>query len=190
MRFLLKNARLSFPNLYKKSVAKGASPDSAAFSASFIIPPNHPQLPALREAIKQAAIEKFGAAKGAAMLKGFEAAGKTCLHNGDVKSEYDGFAGNLYVAARAYTRPSCFDTDGTDVDEASGVLYAGAFVDAALDITGYDNASKGVRAGLRGVKKRADGDAFSGSAPAKADEFDEIGAEGTEGPPSDEDLTA
>lgn len=190
MRFLLKNVRLSFPNLYKKSVAKGASADSAAFGASFILPPNHPQLPALREAIKQAAIEKFGAAKGPTMLKGFEASGKLCLHNGDSKAEYDGFAGNFYVAARAYTRPSCFDTDGTDVDEASGVLYAGCFVDAALDISGYDNASKGVRAGLRGVKKRADGDAFSGSAPAKADEFDEIGAEGTAGPPSDEDLTS
>jgi len=173
MRFMLKDVRLAFPSLWKASAPKGGG--EAAFSASFIIPKTHPQLAELNAAIAAVAKEKWGT-KADAVLKAMKAADKVCLHDGDSKTDYDGFEGNFYVSARAKVRPGTFNAQREEVSEADGVLYSGCFVDVSLELWAMDNDfGKRINAQLRGVQYRRKGDAFAGGGKAaSADEFDEI----------------
>lgn len=183
MRILLKDVRLAFPNIWKASAPKGGG--EPAFSASFLLPKNHPQLADLNKAIDAVAKVRWGD-KADAILKAVRASDKTCLHNGDAKSEYEGFEGNLYVSSRSKVRPTVFDQLRNELSEADGKLYSGCYVDASLEVWAQDNDfGKRVNAELRGVQFRRDGDAFAGGArPAAADEFEEIAA------PAEDDLTA
>jgi hypothetical protein len=191
MRFQLKDVRIAFPNLFKATAPAGGG--EAAFSASFLFPPNHPQIKAINEAITAVAKEKWGV-KADAILKALKAADKTCLHNGDAKSDYEGFEGNLYISARAKVRPTAFDGQRNEISESDGLLLSGNYVNASLEFWAQDNAyGKRINAQLRGVQHLRKGEVFSGGgSPADADDFDEISAEGTDGSdsPSDADLTA
>ena len=184
MKIIIKNVRLAFPSLFKATAP--ATGGEAAFSASFLLPPNHPQFKELEAAIAATAKEKWGA-KADTFLKALKSSDKTCLHNGDSKSDYDGFEGNFYVSARSKTRPTVISGDRTPLTEEDGKPYAGCYVDANIDIWAQDNNfGKRINAQLRGVQFRRDGDAFGGGGkPADADEFDEIAVEA-----DDADLTA
>ena len=180
---MLRDVRLAFPNLWKATAPKGGG--EAAFSASFLLPKNHKQLPELIAAFKALAKEKW-AAKGDAVFKAMEAADKLCLHDGDSKAEYEGFEGNKFVSARAKIRPTVFDQQRQELTEADGKPYSGCYVNASIELWAQDNQfGKRINAQLRGVQFLRDGDAFAGGArPADADEFDEISA------PESDPLTA
>jgi hypothetical protein len=184
MRILLKNVRLAFPNLWKATAPKGGG--EAAFSASFIMPKDHPQIAELKAAFKSMAKDKW-AAKGDATLKALEAADKLALHDGDSKAEYEGFEGNQYVSSRGKVRPSVFDGQRQELTEADGKPYSGCFVNASIELWAQDNSyGKRINAQLRGVQFLRDGDAFAGGGhAADADEFDDIAA-----PAEDDSLTA
>jgi len=147
-------------------------------------------MPELMAAFKTVATEKW-AAKADAMLKALFAADKTCLHNGDAKSEYEGFEGNKYISARAKVRPTVFDGQRQELSEADGKPYSGCYVNASIELWAQENSyGKRINAQLRGVQFLRDGDAFAGGArPAGADEFDEISAASDDGA-ADVDLTA
>lgn len=183
MRLMLKNVRLAFPSLWKATApASGGEP---AFSASFILPKDHPQVKEINAALRAVATDKWNE-KGAAVLKALQAADKTCLHSGDSKPDYDGFEGNLYVSARSKVRPSTFDGLRNEVAEADGVIYAGCYVNASLELWAMDNSyGKRINAQLRGVQFLRKGDAFTAGGAADSDEFDELGVEDTA-----DDLTA
>ena len=179
MRIMLRDVRLAFPSLFKQSAPKAGG--ELAFSGSFLMPKNHKQLAELNTAFKAVAKEKWGV-KADAVLKALIAADKTALHNGDAKSEYEGFEGNMFVSARSKVRPSIFDQQRNELSEQDGKPYSGCYVNVSLELWAQDNSyGKRINAQLRGVQFLRDGDAFAGGArPADADEFDEIGAEGTE----------
>jgi Protein of unknown function (DUF2815) len=175
MKIKLVDVRLAFPSLWTATAFDATQ--EAKFSATFIIPPNHPQVAELRDAIKKVAAEKWGQ-RAPAMLKAFDASGKGLLRNGDAK-DYEGFEGNLFLKASNKVQPSVFDTTGEAVTEASGIVYSGCMVSAIFTVKAFDfNGIKGVRAQLTGIKKYADNDAFAGGGRANAaDDFDEIGVE-------------
>lgn len=180
MKVMLKDVRLAFPSLFKQSAPKAGG--ELAFSASFLIPKDHKNIAALNAAIDTVGKEKWGV-KAAAVLKALRSADKTCLHNGDAKSEYEGFEGNMFVSARSKVRPTVLSQTREELTEADGKPYSGCYVNVSLELWAQDNSyGKRVNAQLRGVQFLRDGDAFAGGArPADADEFeDEIGAEGTE----------
>lgn len=180
MKIMLKDVRLAFPSLFKQSAPKAGG--ELAFSASFLLPKNHKQLAELNAAIDAVGKEKW-TTKAAAVLKALRSADKTCLHNGDAKSEYEGFEGNFFVSARSKVRPTILSQTREELSEADGKPYSGCYVNVSLELWAQDNSyGKRVNAQLRGVQFLRDGDAFAGGArPADADEFeDEIGAEGTE----------
>ena len=183
MRILLRDVRLAFPNLWKATAPKGGG--EAAFSASFLMAPNHKQMAELTKALKDLATEKWGV-KGAAVYKALEAADKLCLHDGDAKAEYEGFEGNKFVSSRGKVRPSVFDGQRQELTEADGKPYSGCYVNASLELWAQDNSyGKRLNAQLRGVQFFRDGDAFAGGGqPADADEFDDIAA------PEADDLSA
>ena len=183
MRILLKNVRLAFPNLWKATAPKGGG--EAAFSASLLMPKNHPQVAELKKAFTTMAKEKW-ASKGDAVLKSLEAADKLCLHDGDGKADYEGFEDQLYVSSRSKIRPSVFDGQRQELQEADGKPYSGCYVNASIELWAQDNSyGKRINAQLRGVQFLRDGDAFAGGGhAADADEFDDIAA------PDEDPLTA
>ena len=185
MKLLLRDVRLAFPNLWKATAPKGGGEE--AFSASFLLEPKHKQIPELKKLMLSLAKEKWGA-KADAVYKALEASDKVALHNGDSKSEYDGFEGNFYVSTRSKVRPSVFDGQRNELTEADGKPYSGCFVNASIELWAQDNSyGKRINAQLRGVQFLRDGDAFAGGGkPADADEFDEIGAPDS----GDDDLAA
>lgn len=172
MKIKLENVRLAFPVLFEAKTVNGEG--KPAFSASFLLDPADPQVKALNQAIEQVAREKWGA-KTDAVLKQMRAQDKVCLHDGDLKSNYDGFPGSLYVSARSTTRPLVIDKDRSLLTEADGKPYAGCYVNASVELWAQDNNyGKRINAGLRGVQFFRDGDAFAGGGASSEDEFDDI----------------
>jgi len=173
-RVLLKNARLAFPKLFTAEQVNGQG--DPKFGCSLIIPPDHPQIAEI-----EAAMEAVGKAKWAAkwptLKKAMEKQDRLGLHDGDIKSKYEGYAGNLYISANAQesTPPTVVDRDRTSLSKTSGRPYAGCYVNASIEFWAQDNQfGQRVNAQLRGVQFLRDGDAFSAGRPADADEFDDV----------------
>lgn len=172
MQIKLTTVRLAFPALFEAKTVNGEG--KPAFSGSFLIDPKDPQIKTLNAATDAVAKEKWGA-KADAVLKQMRAQDKVCLHDGDLKEQYDGFADHFYVSARSATRPTVLDRDKSPLVEADGKPYAGCYVNVSLDIWAQDNNyGKRVNASLRGVQFAKDGDAFAGGGAASEDEFDDL----------------
>ncbi|KKK82969.1 hypothetical protein LCGC14_2798080 [marine sediment metagenome] len=174
---MLPNVRMAFPQIFTPSQVNNEG--KPAFSASFLFPPIHPVVVIIQAAITKVANAKWGE-KGPEILKALIAGDKVCLHNGDSKSQYDGFVGNLFVSARSPTRPGVFAQDPqVTLVEADGKPYSGCYVNAQIALWAQaNNFGKRVNAQLRGVQFLRDGEAFGGGAVAQADEFDVVeGAE-------------
>ena len=175
MKILLNNVRLAFPTLFNPRTVNGEG--EPAFSATFLICPDDPQVKAINKAIDRVAQDKWGA-KSDAVLKQMRAQDKTALHDGDLKSDYDGFAGNLYISARNKIRPLVLDADKTPLVESDGKPYGGCYVNASIEFWAQDNNyGKRVNAQLRGVQFLRDGDAFAGGGAASEDEFDDVSSD-------------
>jgi hypothetical protein len=173
MKLKLVDVRLAFPSLFEPSSFAGS--DDKSFQAAFIFPPNHPAKKLVEDACVTVAKEKWGA-KWETVYKSLKTADKLAIHDGDTKEAYEGYEGNFFVNARNKARPTVRDLDGkTDLAAQDGKPYAGCFVVALIEIYAQDNAyGKRINATLRGVQFKRDGDAFSGSAPAGDDEFDDL----------------
>lgn len=176
MKVNLVNVRLAFPQLFEAKAGNN-NDGEPAHSASFIMPTDHPAVKAMRDAIDEVGKAKWGP-KWATVKKELEAKDKTALHDGDSKSSYAGFEGNMYVAARNKIRPTVIDRDKTPLTASDGRPYAGCYVNASIELWAQDNSyGKRVNASLRGVQFAKDGEAFSGGGVADADEFDDLGME-------------
>jgi hypothetical protein len=173
MKLMLSNVRLAFPQLFTAQRVNGEG--EPAFSASLLLAPTHPAVAVLEKAFEEVAKEKWGA-KAAAVLKAMKATDKVCLHDGDTKSNYDGFPGNMFVSARSKVRPTVIDRDRTQLSQEDGKPYSGCYVNASIELWAQDNKfGKRINAQLRGVQFFADGDAFAGgSTPAEAEEFGDL----------------
>jgi hypothetical protein len=175
MRVILKNVRLSFPDIWEPATFQGEG--KAAFGASFLIPKdNKPLLKEINAAIDAVAKDKW-AAKADAILKAMRAQDKSCLHDGDNK-DYDGYQDSFYLSARNEARPTIIDRDKAPLTKTDGRPYSGCFVNAIIDLWAQDNQfGKRVNASLAGIQFYKDGDAFSGGRSASADDFDDLGSD-------------
>lgn len=172
MKLKIDNVRLAFPALFEAKTVNGQG--APAYSASFIIPKDHPQVKDIEEIITKLADDKWGT-KAKSVLTQLKAGDKTALHNGDTKSQYNGFSGNYYISCRSKTRPVVLDKDKSPLTANDGKPYAGSHVNASVEFWVQDNQyGKRINASLRGVQFVKDGEAFSGSAPASDDEFDVV----------------
>ena len=179
MKIMLQNVRLAFPNLFKPTTVNGEG--EPAYSASLILPPDHPQIEELRKAQEAVGKDKW-ADKWPGIKKEITTKDRFALHDGDAKSQYDGFPGNFFVATRSKqsARPTVIDRNKTPLTEADGRPYAGCYVNCSIELWAQDNAyGKRINAQLRGVQFLRDGDSFGAGAPASADEFDDV-AEGAD----------
>lgn len=181
MRVQLKNVRLAFPNLFKATQVKGEG--DPAFSASFLMAPDHPAVKVINKAIDEVAKAKWGK-DAPQVLKSLRATDKVCLHDGDTKSEYEGYTGNLFVSARSKVRPTVLNADKTPLTSEDGKPYSGCYVNAIIELWAQaNNYGKRINASLAGVQFFRDGDAFAGgAAPADADDFEDVSTDGESDP--------
>lgn len=173
-RILLKDVRLAFPNLFEPTTVNGEG--KPRYSATFILPAEHPQLDEIRKKIEAVAREKWKD-KAAGILTSLYKTGKVALHDGDEKAQYDGFAGNLFISASAQENaaPTVIDRDRSPLTQRSDRPYPGCYVNASLEFWAQDNAyGKRINAQLRGVQFLRDGDSFSAGRPASSDEFEDV----------------
>ena len=172
-RILLKDVRLAFPNLFEPTTVNGEG--KPRYSATLLAPIDHAQIEDIKKKIEAVAKEKWKD-KAAGILTSLYKTDKVALHDGDTKAQYDGFSGNMFVAAAAQENaaPTIVDQARNTLSARSGKPYAGCYVNAIIEFFGYDNSGKGVSATLKGVQFVRDGDAFSGSAPASEDDFDDL----------------
>ena len=172
----LNNVRLAFPKIWTAEPFPGGVDPTPYFSATFIIPKNHPQIKDLEKLMARLATEKWGPTKGPQVLKAAKAIGKVFLRDGDAKAGVDGFDGNMFISARSKTRPTVFDNLRNPVTEADGIVYGGCYVNAVISTFAYVKGNNGLGAGLKGVQFAGKGDAFAGvGKAADEDDFDEIG---------------
>lgn len=178
MKIRLNNVRLAFPSLFVATTVQGQG--EPAFSASFILTSDHPQLAEIRAAMEKMGVEKWGA-KWPQVKKEIESKDRMALHDGDLKAEYAGYEGNFYISARNKTRPTVFDRDGkTALIQADGRPYAGCYVNAAIELWCQDNSyGKRINASLRGVQFLKDGETFAGGGVASEADFDDLSSEDT-----------
>lgn len=182
-QFRLNNVRLSFPQLFAPFAPPpkpGEQPSKPAYSAHFILTPDHPDLGGLRRVISQVAQHEWGD-NGASVLKTLIEQGRVCLRSGDTKttaegSPLDGYAGNWFLSARSYTRPTVIDGQRQPLTEADGKPYSGCYVNAVVRIWAQKGKfGKRINCQLMGVQFARDGEAFGGGRPADPEEFDTLG---------------
>jgi len=152
MKVLLKNVRLSFPSLFKTEIYAGE--DTEKYAATFLIPKSDTKTVAsIEQACKQALVEKYGEGK---VPKGF----KMPIVDGDDK-EYQGYADHVCIKASTKKRPTLVNRDKTPIAEEDGILYAGCYVNASIDVWIMDSSyGKKVLASLNAIQFVKDGEAF------------------------------
>ena len=181
-RILLKDVRLAFPNLFEPTTVAGEG--KPRYSATLIIPADHPQLAEIRAKQEAVAKEKWRD-QAAAILRGLDKQDKLALHDGDTKTKYDGFPGNFFISAAAQENaaPTVIDRDRAPLSVKSGRPYPGCFVNASIEFWAQDNSyGQRINAQLRGIQFYRDGDSFSAGRPADSDEFEDV----TEGAGADD----
>ena len=175
-RILLQNVRLAFPNLWQPRAAQDGG--KAKYGASLILPHDHPAVKAIRALLPKVAKEKWGD-KADVILKGLEKQDRICLHDGDVKAQYDGFAGNLFVSANSDGRPSVLDRDKTPLAATDGKPYSGCYVNVKVEFWGQEaDGERGIpnrlNATILAVQFAKHGEPFGGGTRTNVDdEFDE-----------------
>lgn len=178
MKVKLANVRLAFPALFEAKTVNGEG--APAYGASFLIElTDKPNLAAINKAIDAVALEKWGP-KATAHLALMRKTDKVALHDGDLKAQYAGFAGMMFVSSRSAARQLVLDKDKTPLTAQDGKPYGGCYVNATVELWAQDNKyGKRVNAQLLGVQFFADGDSFGGGAVGSADDFDDlaVGAE-------------
>ena len=172
MQITLKNVRLAFASIWEAKQVNGEG--KPAFSASFLLSADDPQVDEINDMIDKCAAEKWGA-KAKTVLAALRGKDAVAIHNGDLKAQYEGFEGNYFVSARSYQKVLVVDRNRVQLEQSSGKPYAGCYVDANVELWAQDNQwGKRINATLRWVQFRRDGDAFAGGAPASVDEIEDL----------------
>ena len=157
--------------------------EKPGFSAQFILEGDHPDLATLKKAMVEVAKGQWGD-KAETVLKQLQGQDRVFLRRGDEKIDgdgnvMDGYAGNRYLTARSYVRPTIVDRDKSPLSENDGKPYSGCYVNAYLAIWAQQHPKYGKRinAQLQGVQFARDGDAFGAGKSASPDVFDSLADE-------------
>lgn len=168
----IKNARLSFPSLFKKAVFEGKE---GKYEATLLFPKSDTKT-------YNAIISAIEACKSSNKIRVPEA--KYFIKDGD-ELEYDGCEGMWAVKASNNKRPTIINRDKTPIIEEDEIIYGGCYVNAIIDPWAQNNQfGKRINANLLGVQFLKDGQPFSdGGKVADSDDFDDVSEDG-----DDEDL--
>ena len=172
MEVILRNVRLSFPELWKAREFKG----TVNYSAKFFVEPGSANDKAINDTITAVAKAKFPE-KWEMYLEEFRPDKKAYPYINGKRVEYSGAEGKWVLTAKRKEtdgRPLVIDQRKTPLTPADGKPYSGCYVNVKVDIYAQDGENKGIRCSLVTVQFAGDGEAFSGSKPATDDGFDDI----------------
>lgn len=178
-KVVLNDVRIAFADIY---TAKAFNEGEPRFSATFILPPTHPQLKDIRAAITAVAEDKW-AEKAGLMLKELarkdNLAYRTTEYANASGEVYSGFEGAHWLRAtsKQTARPLLLSRRREVVTEQDGLIYAGCYVNTVVELWAQDNKwGKRVNATLKSIQFLRDGDAFGGGGTkANADDFADLG---------------
>ena len=161
----IKNARLSFPSLFRKSSFNG---EEGKYEATFLIPKKG------NEEWYEETMAEIEALKKDKKIK--VASDKVFIKDGD-DIDYDGYEGCWAVKASNNKRPTCLDRTRSAVTEDDELFYAGCYVNAVVEPWAQNNQyGKRINANLLGVQFVKDGEPFGdGGTSASEDDFDDLG---------------
>jgi hypothetical protein len=162
-KFKLKNVRLSFPSIFKRSSFDG---NEGKFEATFLLDKEGQadQIKVIESHIEALLKEK----------KAKVSPEKICLKDGDFV-DYDGYEGCMSIKAGSNRRPTVIDRDKAPLVEDDGKPYAGCYVNAILELWFQDNSyGKRVNCNLLGVQFVKDGEAFGAGDTDVTDDFDDM----------------
>lgn len=167
MKIVLKNVRCNFPNVFRPVSFNGGTP---RYSVQVILPKDHPQIKALKEAILSAAKEKWSAKiKDNTFPRGL----KDPLRDGDVErdtEENPEYKGQYFFNASSTFMPGVFDKNKTKIDEGSHKIHSGCYINISLNTYPFDVAgNKGVALGLNGLQFHAEGESIGGYTGSESD---------------------
>jgi hypothetical protein len=172
LKFKLKGVRLAFPSLFEPREFQGDG--KFKYSAALLIDPADPQVATINKMIDACGEEKWGA-KSAAIVKTLRATDKTFLHDGNLKSQFDGYEGMLYLSAANTLKPTVVDVDRTPLTAKDGKPYSGCYVNVVLEPWAQDNsAGRRINLTLFGCQFLRDGDRFVGGGVADESDFDDL----------------
>lgn len=178
-KFMLRNVRLSYEHIFKPTAFDDTQ--EAKYSATLIIPKDHPDLPAAKKAYFEAGQETFPAdfVKAGAWPKGY-----TCsLKDADLDRDSNGtllaekneaYKGCYILEANSTRRPVVINRNKAAIAEEDGIVYSGCYVNVSLAAGGYTfgKVKKGVKAYLNGVQFVKDGERFGSDAMSDFDALD------------------
>ena len=142
--------RLAFVNAL---VAKPNPSGAMKYSVTMLIEPNDPMVPLMKEAIKQAAVDKWADK----IPKGI----RSPLRDGNEK-DYAGFADHLFVSCNSDSKPGVVDAAAKPITEESRI-YSGCWARVDVNFFGYAKAgNQGIACGLNNIQVLGDDDAFTG----------------------------
>lgn len=179
----LKCVRLSFPDIFEAVQYEGQGPFK--YRASFLFEPNSDNHKALIAAMNEVAQEAWKD-KAKKVLEAAADDSKLRFIIDGNKKEYDGYKDMFAISAtrdQSKGRPMVLNKkpknpDGTPnyVTQTDGVVYAGCYVNATVEVWAQNNKyGKTVRAQLLAVQFVKDGDAFGGgSAKGSVDDFEDL----------------
>ena len=178
-KVILRNVRLSYEHIFTPTKFDD-NQETAKYSATFIIPKDHADLPVIKRALFDAGQEEFPADfKPGSWPKGYTCglkdADKDTDSNGEILAEKNpAYKGSYIIEANSVNRPVTVNRKKAAVTEADGVIYAGCYVNASLGIAGYTygKVKKGVKAYLNAVQFVADGERFGSDALSDFDDLD------------------
>lgn len=180
---ILKNCRLSFPNLYTPRTGPNGEGDPR-YSAMLILDPDNPSVAALLAAAKAVAIEKWGD-QGEKVLAALKQQKGLCFGKGEDRLNKDGdvpeeLVGKVWVnTGRPQKKgpPLVIDRDpAVRVSEESGRVYAGCYVNAKVQVWPLDmpGVQRRIVATLDTIQFAGDGDAFAGGRAPDASGFEDL----------------
>lgn len=176
-RIVLKEVRLSFPDLFTAVQYQGTGPFN--YRTLALLEKGDENCKKVVKTMQDIAKEKWGD-KASTVYKQIMANPKQCMYaDGDLK-DFNGAAGHMIVSATRALKdgpPKIVGRDGkTIITESSGLIYSGVYVNMSIDVWAQDNKfGKGIRAGLVAVQFVKHGEAFGGAAAATSDDFEDIG---------------
>ena len=176
-KIMLRNVRLSFEHVFTPSAFDDSQ--TAKYSATFIIPKDHPDLGKAKAAFHAAGAGKYpNSFKGSEWPKGF-----TCsLKDADTQTNSMGellaeknpaYEGCYILEANSTRRPVVVGRRKEALTAEDGVIYSGCYVNASIAAAPYEygKVKRGVKAYLNGVQFVQDGERFGIDA---LDDFDEL----------------
>ena len=177
----LDNMRLSYNDLWQPATGKDdeGKPTKPAYTAQLLTPKGSEQYQRITQTMLAVAKNEWGD-NGPAVLKQLIEQQRVCFRSGDLKTTddgavRDGYAGNYYLSARAYVKPTIINADRSPLSEADGKPYSGCYVNVVVRIWPQKGKfGKRINAQLMGVQFARDGEAFGGGRPADVADFDNL----------------